>query len=161
MAITLTKFLEKSEKLRLAQQSFFLLGYTLNWLGDKEFPFQSEEERALLWRKHKAKLFSDMYEPSKSFPAAREPEANALRPREFWKRDETKLILNGAKFLRESSEGHSIYDGEPTKETDLEALTRLGLLTDDDRVKASGPDFKLAEAQALLYRAYTAKLAAG
>ena len=99
-----------------------------------------------------------MYEPRiRTDDMARErimPEGNSLRPWEWWIREspELKQALNGA--VRVDPSKPNVWDRQPLLETDCEALTRLGLLTDDDRQFMETEDFGKTEADALSYREY-------
>jgi hypothetical protein len=142
----------EGEQLMAAQKTYFILGFTLDFLGDPKFPFESEPQRRSLWEKTKDRIQAKMYEP-RIHGNFREPAWNALRANEWWEFDtpESKRILNGAKKLNNNR-----YDFWPAEETDQEFLTRLNLLSEDDLefIKRHNMEFWRAENDDIEFRRY-------
>jgi len=124
------------------QISYFMFGSTWSFL-DKAFPFSSENERETLWKSHKKEVIDLFYRDISYFPDRewRVPAASQMRPCEWWLRDapEPRLFLD---------------DGHTLRETDLEYLTRLGLMSDQDIEKSKTESFEKEEKARLAYREY-------
>ena len=143
--------------LTLSQKTYFVLGYTFDFLGDKEFPFADEKERRSLWNECKSYVQREMYKP-RVHGNFRNPNWNSLRPEEYWKFDapEPRRVLNQAKRLHPEDPDDSLWDSEPLEETDYEFLVRLNLLTSDEQnfIGKYEKDFWRAEKDDVDYREY-------
>lgn len=153
--MTLIKhFGDKSKKrLRPLQESFFLFGYHPTDM--REFPFDSQRQRRLLWEKFRDSLCDMIFWSPERFEAPiMVPDADVLRPREWWKVEGfgLKLVLNGAILIK--SEVNFIWDKDPAQETDYACLVRLNLLNEKDQEKVTTEAFRKAEGDRIAYRSY-------
>jgi len=135
-----------------AQICFFMFGWTWDFMDHPSFPFQSQKQRQTLWHKHRDELIRKCHEPRDLSDWCR-PDANVLRPFEWWctEAQEEKLIFNDAVRYPNNP---NIFNKWPLWETDYEYLTRLGLLTDQDKEYALTEEFQQAENYSLAYRKF-------
>jgi hypothetical protein len=132
---TLKKIEENEFKgLTLSKKTFFVLGYTIDFLGDPKFPFKSQEERRSMWNECKNYIQKEMYKP-RVHGNFRNSHWNSLRAEEYWRYDapEPRKVLNGAKRIHPQDPDDSLWDSWPSEETEFEYLSRLNLLSDADR----------------------------
>jgi hypothetical protein len=147
----------EGDQLMEARKTFFILGYTQEWMGDPKFPFESQQERRDLWNKYKTYIQKQMY-AFRKHGNFRNPNWNSLRAEEYWKFDalSPRLVLNGAKRLNPEDSDNDLWNSEPLLETDFEYLSRLNLLTPDDQnfIAKYEKEFWRAEKDDIDYREY-------
>jgi Fe-S cluster biosynthesis and repair protein YggX len=147
----------EGEKLFEAQKTFFILGFSHDFMGDPKFPFESQQKRRDLWNKYKTYIQKQMY-AFRKHGNFRNPNWNCLRAEEYWKFDspEPRLILNGAKRIHPEDPDSDIWDRWPSEETQFEYLSRLNLLTDVDRqfIEKYNKDFWREEKEEIDYRKF-------
>jgi hypothetical protein len=110
--------------------------YLLNgWSVFSAYPFRDEQERRALWIENRAELMENVNLPVSQRDSFRDLDAGRYRPQAYYDFEVSAKpkLLNEAKVLRVTPEGHKLFDIHPLYEDEWDFLNRIGIVNARDR----------------------------